>query len=123
VPVLNASYLGLVDLIDHRSRWPGESPGTRVQTGRQDHGLPDAVTGCREKVLVEELRPAGRIAEHRLHPVLELRVELDQFGRQLVVQVDLPDAVAGCFEEQLCVGINDQRVSAVGLGRTAAGHP
>jgi len=52
-----------------------------------------------------------------------LWIDLDQFGRQFVVQVNPPDAVASRFEEQFCVGIADQRIGAVGLRRPPTGNP
>lgn len=85
--------------------------------------LPDAVIGRREKVVVEELRPARCIAQHRLHPVLELWIDIDQFGRQLIVQVNPPDAIAGRFEEEFRVGIADQGIAAFGLCRRPPATP
>jgi hypothetical protein len=91
--------------------------------GGEDHGLPDPVVGRDEKVFVEELRPACRVAQHCLHAVCELRIEIDHFGRQFAVLIHPPDAVAGRIEEQLREWIIDQRIGAVCLRRPPSGDP
>jgi hypothetical protein len=73
--------------------------------------------------IVEELRPARGVAQHRLHTVPESGIQIGQSGWQLAVEVDPPEAVAGRAEEELCKRITDQRIGAVGLSGPPTSDP
>src|ERR1700757_5105793 len=51
---LELDDLGLIDLVDHAARRPGQAVGACVEAGREDHRLADTVPGRVEKEVIEE---------------------------------------------------------------------
>jgi hypothetical protein len=85
--------------------------------------LPYPVGSRSNKELVEKQRARRGIAHHRVHPLLEPRIDLRQLGGQILTQIHAPDAVTRRVKKQLRVRVADQGMRTVGLGRPAGRNP